>query len=792
MKTQKIFFVLAFVAMSFIMSPQAEAQGLKKLQVTNDSKYGSAIPPTNAQGAEIPQSGGISTSSSQVASQTGATLNANGMGSAGSLSGGQVFLNGADLDLKEMVQMMSTLTGREFIFDEKKITGKITIISDKAMSPDEAYQAFLSALEINGYTTVKTPTGLINIVQSKDTAGKPLDLYKDNSPREDRMITRIVQLNNISANEIAAILKSMGAKTTIVPYPTTNSLILTDTGANIDYLLSLVRELDKEGPQEVLDMVAVTYADAKDIADKISQIFESKDSSSSSSSVVRKRSSGKSGGGGEMEDVQNISKIIADERSNSLLIMGTKRAIVKVRALVARLDRPLEGSDGRIHVYQLRFAKSKEMADVLSKLVQDSQKDGKKAGAKNAKEGASSVDLEGGVQVTADEATNALIVVASPKDYNNLVSNVIEKLDRIRPQVYLEAIIMSLDVRKSSDLSASGLAGFINTLPGGDSLTAFGAILPSTPTAISTIAGASGGLGAGIISDRTVTFNTAEGASIEIPAVSAIISALATASDANVLSTPSILTLDNEDAKIQVGQDVPIPTASTLAGTGLSSTSVERKDIGIILEITPQISEFENVRLKIKQEITNLVAVDPQLGPTFDKKFVVTAVLARTRQTIVIGGLIDDKATVSTSKVPLLGDIPLIGMAFRSKSTIKTKTNLIVFITPYIVRNADDYREILEKKIQERNHFIDLNYGTGQRKFIRRAISDHAKDLLEFKCQPGDNFGACKGASQASSVEATQVPQTQSASSSASMPASVANTAPTTKSYEPPRKVVYR
>ena len=753
-------FLVTFLSLFFI-SAASQAQGFKKLDLGVD-KFGSSDQGSSSAGPN-----------KNSGTQTSATNN-------NSNQSGGVSLNGTDLDLKEMVQMMSTLTGKQFIFDDKKITGKITIISDKTMTPDEAYQAFLSSLEINGLTTVMTPTGMINIIPQKDTSGKPLDLYKGNSPNEDRIITRIVQLNNISANEIGTILKSMGTKTSIVPYPTTNSLIMTDTGSNIDYLLKLIRELDQEGPQEVLDIIPVVNADAKDIADKISTIFENKDSGGGSSTVVRRRGS-RSAGGNELEDVQNISKILADERTNSILIMGTKRAIIKVRALIARLDVQLTGADGRIHVYRLRFAKAKDMADVLSKLVQDSGGKDKKS-AKAGPGANSGVDLEGGVQVTADEAINALIVVASPKDYDTLVSNVIEKLDVVRPQVYLEAVIMSLDVKKTSQVGVSGLGGLLNTLqPGGEGLTSFGAILPSTPGSISTIAGASGGFAGGVISDKTISLPLSDGSTADVPAISAIISALATDSDANVLSTPNIMVLDNEDAKIQVGQEVPVQSGTTIS-TGITTFNVTREDVGIILDITPQISENENVRLKIKQEITNVINKDPNLGPTLDKKSVETAVLAKNKQTIVIGGLIDDKATIETKKVPLLGDIPVLGSLFRNRSTDKTKSNLIVFITPYIIRERADYLAILKKKIEERNHFIDINYGTSQKKLIRRSITDHAKDLLEFKCQTSEE-GDCPKSDLPS--ESADVLGEQNQSNGA-FPAQ------TSHSYDPPKKTVYR
>lgn len=767
------------------------AQGFKKLQI-ND-KFGKPVDSSSEDPIEPIQDG----------NQEAGDQDAN---SDNCLEGtpppGMICLNGTDLDIKQMIEQISALTGKNFIIDDK-VKGKITILSDKPMTKEMAYQAFLSALEINGLTPVMTPAGLINIVQQQQSLSKPLDLYTGTSPVTDKYITRIIQLNNISANEISQVIKPMGSKNgSMFAYPTTNSIIVTDTGSNIDHILKLIKELDQEGPQEVLDMIPIIHADAKTIADQITQIFEKGDDKNAAANARRNfMRSRVRGGQTELEDVQQISKVIADERTNSILIMGTKRSLLKVRALVARLDRSISGAEGRIHVYYLRYAKAKEVSEVLASLVADAKTKptagaAKGAAAKTTAATASSgaVTLEGGVKVTADESTNSLIVVASAKDYKTLVDNVIKKLDLLRPQVYLESVIMSLDVTKSNTLGFSGLLGnTINDLAGGDSLQAFGALLPVPPTAISTIASASGGLAGGVIGDRTIDFTLADGSTASVPGVSGIIMALSSNTDANVLSTPSILTLDNEEATIQVGKEVPILSGSSITA-GVAQNSVSREDTGIILKITPQISENDTVRLTISQEITDVIeSADTTLGPTLDKKLVETVVLAKNKQTIVIGGLIDDKATVSTEKVPLLGDIPVLGTLFRNRLTAKKKSNLIVFITPYIIRERKDYLAVLKKKIEERNSFIDMNYGRSQRKLIRRAISDHASDLLQFKCTVPTEDNPCAINTHAFS-DAT-VPVTDTVQPSANQTSEYyrkVNSKVSEGSLNPPQKIRYR
>lgn len=712
--------LILFFLLGLVPSQLTQAQGFTTLQ----DKYGasSAQP---LQQKQAPVAG--------QAAATGATEQA--------VPDGMLMLNGVDVEIKDMIKLIANVTGKNFILNDK-VRGKITIISEKPLSYDMAYQAFLSALEINGFTIVETPAGLLNIIPQKDSLQKPLDLFKDNSPVTDKFITRIIQLSNISANEISQILKPMVSKNgSLLAYPTTNSLIITDAGSNIDYLLKLLKELDQEGPQEVLEIIPIINADAKDIADKVMKIFE--DESAKNNQAVRRFPVRRPyGAAAEMEDVQAISKVIADERTNSIIIMGTKRSILKVKALIARLDRTVSGVEGMIHVFYLRNANAKDIADVMSNLVSDSKKGGDKA--KAAKAGEATLELQGGVKVTADENTNSLIITASPKDFTTLVEKVISKLDIVRPQIYLEAVIMALDVNKSSSFGFSGNGGANNFLPSsGTTLSAFGALLPTASTAISSIAGASGGFAGGMFSSDSINFTLADGSSVSIPAISGILQALQSDTDVNVLSTPSILTLDNEEATIQVGQEVPVQSGTTVS-TGVTSFNVTREDVGIILKITPQISESDTVRLKITQEISSVLPnPDPNLGPTFDKKSVETVVVAKNRQTIVIGGLIDDTTAIATQKVPLLGDIPVLGSLFRNRTTQKTKSNLIVFITPYVIRERGDYLAILKKKIEERNAFVNNNYGASQRKLIRNAIQNHAADLLEFKCDLADLSNPC-------------------------------------------------
>lgn len=659
-----------------------------------------------------------------------------------------IYFNSTDTDITEIIKQISKATGTNFLLDDS-LKGKITIISEKPMTKEMAYQAFLSALEVMGYTTVTTPAGLVKVVPTKEAINKPLELFTNDTPLTDRFITRIVSVKNISANDISSVVKGLVSKEgNLFAYPATNSLILTDTGSNIDRILKIIKELDQEGPQEVIEIIPIQFADAKDIGEKVNELFTSTGKATAKATPTTRRTRPGAPAEAELEEIPSISKVITDERTNALLVLGTKRAIIKVRALIAQLDTPISGGEGSIHVYYLKHANAKELAEVLGGLVTDGKSSAKKkAPAANAAAaddkgasapGVSSVELEGGVKVTADEGTNSLIITASPKDYSTLMNLVISKLDIPRRQVYLEAVVMELSVNKNRNIGVSGNLGGLFQLFGSD-MTGFGAILPFATNTISSIAGAAGGLAGGVISNSTVDFTLSDGSTASIPAVSAILNALQSDSDVNVLSTPSIQTLDNEEAQIQVGSEVPIPSGTSVS-SGVTTTTVAREDTGIILKITPQISESDTVKLKIAQEISNVqptssadAASAAVLGPTLTKRSVETVVVAQDKQTIVIGGLIEDKATVLTNKVPLLGDVPILGNLFKNKSTTKEKTNIIVFITPYIIKEKADYLAILQRKIEERNIFIESNYGPTQRKMIRESISNHAKNLLEYK-----------------------------------------------------------
>lgn len=666
--------------------------------------------------------------------RTGTGSSAGGAGApALSVSEDGLYLNAVDTEIREIIKQISKATGKNFLIDDK-VRGKVTILSEKKMTTDEAYQAFLSALEVLGFTVVNGPGDLIKIIPLKDALSNPLPIYKDDSPFTDSFITRLIPLKNVSALDIASVVKPLISKEgNLFAYPATNTLIVTDSGTNIDRLLKIIKEMDTQGPEQQMDMVLVKNASAKDIADKIQKLYIDQQGGA-------KRPAGKPG---ELEDIPFISKVIPDDRTNSVIVLGAKRAIPKIRELIQQLDKPLDGSQGKVHVHYLKHAEAKKMAEVLSTLTGGASAKttpGATAPGGAAKPGAAPMvaEFEGGIKVAADESTNSLIITSTQKDYETLVGEVVNKLDIPRRQVYVEVVIMELTVDKDRNIGVSGQGGGTFDI-GGHPITGFGSLLGGTASGLASALNGAGAVGA--VSQETLTFTqtNANGttSNITIPGFGYILTALESDTNVNVLSTPNLLTLDNEEAEIIVGREQPFPTGSTVTSGGNTTFNVTRQNVGIILKLTPQVNEGDMVKMKVKQEVTAVVpasdAILTTIGPSTTKRSVETVVVAKDQQTVVIGGLIDDKLTWTEQKIPFLGDIPLLGNLFKQKKTTKSKTNILVFLRPYIIRDATDFLKVLQKKVEERNMFIEQNYGKGQHQMIRQGIRSHAAELLEFK-----------------------------------------------------------
>lgn len=660
-----------------------------------------------------------------------------------------VYLNVQDQDIADVIRQISKATSKNFIIDDK-VRGKVTIMSEKMMTKEEAYQAFLSALEVAGFTTVIGPGGIIKVVSLKDAVSSPIPIHVDSTPYTDSYVTRLIPLKNISALDMSNAIKGLISKSgNMFAYPATNTLIITDSGTNIDRLMKIIKELDQEGPQQVLEIIPINYADAKELAQTVLSLFELEAKGGAQAAAGAKRAPGAA----EMSDIKDVSKIIADERTNSLIVLASKRAIDQVRDIIAKLDSPLEMADtGTVHVHYLKYANAKDLAATLSAITSGKgpAPAAPKPAAAGGKEGAAAqaptvAQLEGGVSIGADETTNALIITASAKDYKTLVDELIAKLDIPRRQVYLEAIIMELEVEKKGQQGATGYGGLASSSLMGFAGTNLGDMSAVKgvfdPTSFFSMPGLLGGL----LSRSTVSIDipstSGTSTTVNLPAFAAFLNFLQTYRDFNIVSMPNILTLDNQKASIEVTRIQYAKKVSQGGTTGFLQTEPIEMPAGLTLEITPQISEGDAVRMEIHQKLENFVGEpDPATGAApKTKREITTAVMALNGQTVVLGGLMEDKTTHTKAKVPLLGDIPLLGFLFRNNSSSTTKSNLLVFVTPHVIKDPSDFGDVTKMKIEQRNTFIESNFGKRQQKSIYETIAAHRADLLAYSPQLNSN-----------------------------------------------------
>jgi general secretion pathway protein D len=588
----------------------------------------------------------------------------------------KVSMDFVNVDIAVVVKYISELTGKNFVIDEK-VQGKVTIISPKKVTKYEAYKVFESILEVYGFTAI--PMGnvvkIIPIAEARQKAGRVQTGPKVSRELRDQMVTQLIPLKSVSASELIKIIRPLIPPTSFVAaYSPSNTLILVDLAANRTRIMNIIKKLDVEGIASMVKVHRLEHASAKDIAQKIN-------------AVLVKRAAGK---GAKKTDRQF--NVIADDRLNALIIVGNKLFVDKVMSLIAKLD--VESPPGRqeINVVYLKNAEAEDLAKVINNIVKGMKK---LARGKGKKPTAATADK---IMVTPDVATNSLLITAAPEDFETL-KDVIQKLDIPRRQVFVEALIFEISTddtlkfgvewRTTSNFTKSGVQGI-----GG---TNFGTINQVAANPFSAGTGLVVGVVDGVISFGGQTFANIGG----------LISALQTETGINILSTPNILTTDNEEAEIFVGENVPfIKTTSTTVG-GQAIENIERKDIGIILRIKPQINESDYVKLDIYQEISSVrptqVGIEARDIITA-KRSVQTSVTVKNKQNIIIGGLIKEDMVDTVQKVPILGDIPILGWLFKSKSKQRIKTNLLIFLTPHIINRAEDLVDITEerKKLMEK------------------------------------------------------------------------------------------
>ena len=580
----------------------------------------------------------------------------------------EVTLNFSDADLVAVINSVSQITGKNFIIDPR-VKGKITVVSAKPLNKDEVYNVFLSILQVHGFATVPTKNA-IKIIPDATAKQNATPLTNSTKSPDDQLITRVLTVEHINSAQLVPILRPLVAQQGhLAAYSATNMLIISDRAANIRRMERIVSEMDKESDSDV-EIIKLKNAFAAEVVRLLGSLI--------SGSPEQK------GAGGS-----NV-KFTADERTNSVLLSGEKMSRLKYRAIISDLDSPVKSS-GNTHVVYLRYAEAKNLADILNSVG----KEVIKTEAKNSGSVGTGSKTET-VSIQADETSNALVITAPAAVFPSLRS-VIQQLDIRRAQVHIEAIIAEVSLDTANELGVQWLIDGSNK--GNPVLSSQ---LPGTGASIAGIAtGVATGNAAAIPDGLSLALGNVNDSN-NLNFIT-LIRALNTDTETNLLSTPSIVTLDNQEASIIVGQNVPFvtgsSTSSTTAGTANPFQTIERQDVGTTLKVKPQINEGNTITLDIDQEVSTVSqAATSAVDIVTNKRAIKTTVQLEDGQLLVLGGLIDDTVIKVQQKVPLLGDIPYIGALFRSNSTRRIKQNLLVFIRATIIRDPIIARDLSQKK----------------------------------------------------------------------------------------------
>ncbi len=613
---------------------------------------------------------------------------------------GTFTLNLKNADIHSLISTVSKQSGRNFVVDPR-VKAKITVISSKPLDGNELYETFLSVLQVHGYSAV--PSGdLIKIVPDVNAKQGPVPAYDPSTPESDQLVTQVIKIVNVPAAQLVPILRPLVPQQGhLAAYAATNALIVTDRANNINRLIEIITDVDRPDNEEV-EIVRVEHASAAEIIRILSSLQTRAGQPGQSPGAIR---------------------FAADERTNSILLSGDSAARLRMRGLISNLDTPVASTSGNTRVVYLRFANAADLVQILTGVSQGQSRigtttdDNVNAAGVQQNTGVQQQVTNGAVQqatptasiirratqqqddgpnidIQADEDTNALIITAPPDEMRNILA-VIEQLDIRRAQVLVEAIIAELSENNSQSL------GVNFAVDGSDS---------NRPVALTNLGGQTQQLAAQVASQGTSGLAT--GLQLAVGRFGEggidfgfLLSAIASDSDNNILSTPTLVTLDNQEAEIIVGQNVPFVTGTQLSASNNNPfQTIERQDIGISLRVRPQINEGNNIRMDIEQEVSDVstTSVTGASDITTNRRAIRTTVLVEDGQTLVLGGLLDDQNSFSREKVPVLGDIPLLGNLFRFKTSTREKTNLMVFMHPTILR------DVASADYYSRNKYNDL------------------------------------------------------------------------------------
>jgi general secretion pathway protein D len=589
---------------------------------------------------------------------------------------GGVIFNFVDVDISAVAKFVSDITGKNFIFDER-VRGKITIIAPSKLSVDDAYNLFTSVLQLKGFTLVPSGVDAYKIVPTADAKQEGVEVSVDRPPVNESFIARLIVLKNISSEDALKFLQPVVSRSGhISSFGPGNLLLVMDTGLNIEKIMGIAEAIDQPSLGEEAEVVLLEHAAAEDVARILNEGLSRADKS------VRGQ------------------KAVADPRLNAVVLFGDVSTKESMKRLIALLDVTSEGTKSAINVYFLENANAEEMSKVLQGLLKIDTRQ-----PQAAQKGTAPFEAATGISITPDRATNSLVIVASPSDFQNLV-RVIGQLDKRRRQVFVEAMIVEASLDKLRDLGVKWRA----IAEKDDEPLFVGGVGNIDTAAIQDIIGGLAGLtlgGLGNFFSLEVTTSEGETQTLSIPGYAALFSLNDFRDAVNVLSTPQILTSDNAEAEILVGENVPFVASRErdITTTNTVLSSIQRTDVGITLRITPHITEGDYVNLDIYQEISSVQATTEDIfinvGPTTTKRSTKTTVTVRDDQTVVIGGLMQERNAENVNKVPVLGDIPLFGLLFKSKRVSKEKTNLLVFLTPHVVKDSEALAGVTREKEKE-------------------------------------------------------------------------------------------
>ena len=622
---------------------------------------------------------------------------------------GSITPNYKDADLGQIIEAVSAVTGKNFIVDPR-VRAQVTMLSSTPMSPDAFYETFLSILQVHGFVAV--PSGdVVKIVPDANARQLPAnDLPSRISSTSDEIVTQVVAVKNVSAAQLVPILRPLIPQYGhLAAYPASNMLIISDRAANVSRMMRIIQRIDQTGDENI-DVIPMQHASAADVVRIVNSLYVT---------------AGAEGGG-----VPTV-KMVADDRTNSVLVSGESSQRLRLKTLITHLDTPLEAG-GDTQVRYLRYADAEKISQKLREQIQGITAAAAPGAAPGG--GAAPAIMSGGggvdrsITIWAEPQTNALVVTAPPKVMRSVMS-IVDRLDIRRAQVLVEAILVEMSFDKSMDLGINWLVGDRDS--NGNLLPAGGFVQPVDGTGIGQIL-------QGVLSPDSVT-GLPSGLTMGVGRIvadgfswAALVRAIGGQGNTNIIATPSIVTLDNEEAEIKIAQEVPFVTGqytnqgvSTPGGNVNPFQTINREEVGNILKITPQINEGDSVVLKISQEASSIAASSQQVSTNdliTNKRTISTNVLVEDGGIIVLGGLISDEVRESKSQVPFLGSIPILGELFKTRSVDKVKTNLMVFIRPRILRDGVDaaietnakYNYIRDQQLERNDGKIPLMPGERQ------------------------------------------------------------------------------